>query len=146
MVSDFIAVAILSIAACTHVEPPVPLVATPVSPAAEPVSAPVSEPSTPEPDPKLVSHAQALAAEGERHFRKGNYDAAEASLKKAITVYPFVAEANLTLGKIFLIKGSATRDVALIQSARLMFELAHQIDPKLSEPVLLLELFTEPAD
>ena len=63
-------------------------------------------------------------------------------LKESITIFPFLAQAQLTLGKIFLIKGSAARDIALLNSARLMFEMARAIDPGQAEIQTLLELFT----
>jgi hypothetical protein len=74
-------------------------------------------------------------------YRNGSYGEAEQLLKQAMALYPFVAEGNLTLGKIFLIRGSATRDPALIDSARLMFEMARAMDGDAREADLLLELF-----
>jgi len=61
-----------------------------------------------------------------------------------MTLYPFLAEANLLLGKIFLIRGAATLDRTLIDHARLMFEMAKSLDPTLRETDLLLELFAPP--
>ena len=79
--------------------------------------------------------------QGAESYRKGSYDRAEKVLKQAMTLYPFVAEGNLTLGKIFLIRGSATRDPALIDSARLMFEMARAMGGDSREADMLLELF-----
>lgn len=95
------------------------------------------------PDPKLAAMAEKLLAQGIVHYRKGEYAEAEEVLKEAITMHPFMAEANLILGKILLIRGSANRDRATINSARLMFEMARAIDPTLREPAMLLELFQD---
>ena len=65
-------------------------------------------------------------------------------LKESVTLYPFVAQANLLLGKVFLIRGSAARDLSLIHSARLMFEMAHALDASLREAEILLDLFLAP--
>jgi hypothetical protein len=101
----------------------------------------------PPPDPRLLARAQELVATASKAYHAGAYDIAEAALKEAITFYPFIAEANLLLGKIFLLRGSAARDVSLVAGARLMFEMAHTIDPTLREADLLLELFNhEPSE
>ena len=92
-------------------------------------------------DPKQETKARRLIQRGRALYKKGEYEKAEVVLKEAVTLYPFVAEANLALGKIFLIRGSATRDRAMINSARLMFEMARALDPNLREPAVLLELF-----
>ena len=115
--------------------PPPPAAAAPApsSPPAPPVAEPI--------DPKVEAKAQRLIARGRQLYTKGEYDRAEEALKEAITLHPFVAEANLILGKIFLIRGSATRDRTMIASARLMFEMARALDPSLREPGVLLELF-----
>lgn len=76
-----------------------------------------------------------------QNYSKGEYDRAEELLKEAVTLYPFLPEANLALGKIFLIRGSALRDRAMINSARLMFEMARALDPNMREPAVLLQLF-----
>lgn len=88
-----------------------------------------------------MREARKLAGEGLHHYRNGDYDAAESLLKQAITLYPFMPQANLALGKILLIRGSATRDRALINNARLMFEMARALKPDLREVDELLELF-----
>lgn len=98
----------------------------------------------PPPDPKVVARAKRAYERGLADYKRGDYDDAEALLKQAITLYPFLPQANLALGKIFLIEGSAKRDMALINSARLMFEMAHALDPELREPELLLQLFQSP--
>ena len=89
-----------------------------------------------------MTKANRLLERGMVAYRRGDYDRAEGFLKEAMTIYPFLPEANLALGKILLIRGSATRDMSLINSARLMFEMARALDPKLREPELLLQLFT----
>lgn len=92
-------------------------------------------------DPKAATKAKKLIQRARSLYSKGEYDRAEIAIKEAITMHPFLAEANLLLGKIFLIRGSATRDRAMINSARLMFEMARALDPELREPAVLLELF-----
>jgi len=94
-----------------------------------------------QPDPKAAAKARRFILRARIMYGKGEYDKAELVLKEAITMYPFFAEANLLLGKIFLIRGSATRDRTMINSARLMFEMARALDPTLREPAVLLELF-----
>ena len=101
------------------------------------VLAPTPQP----PDPKVAACMKRLIDRGIRLYGRGEYDKAEVILKDAVMQYPFVPEANLILGKIFLIRGSATRDVAMINSARLMFEMARALDPDMREPAVLLDLF-----
>lgn len=96
----------------------------------------------PETDPQLAILARQKIKRAQKLYTSGEYDRAEALLKQSITTFPFLAQAQLTLGKIFLIKGSASRDMALLNSARLMFEMAAAIDPGLAEVQTLLELFT----
>ena len=96
----------------------------------------------PETDPQLAIVAQKKIKKAKKLYAAGQYDEAEALLKESITLFPFLAQAQLTLGKVFLIKGSAARDMALLNSARLMFEMARAIDPGLAEVQTLLELFT----
>ena len=98
-------------------------------------------PFVPSSDPKDILRAKKLVEKGVRLYHVGEYDAAETTLKEAMTIYPFLAEANLTMGKILLVKGSATRDRSLIDSSRLMFEMARALDPSLKESELLLDLF-----
>jgi tetratricopeptide (TPR) repeat protein len=74
-------------------------------------------------------------------FQKGSYDEAEKMLTRALNLYPFMAETTLYLGKIFLLKGSALRDEGMLRTARLMFQMAHQIDPDGRDAALLLQLF-----
>lgn len=92
-------------------------------------------------NPGALAEAEELLRQGLAAYHVGQYDEAENLLKRSITLYPFLAQANLALGKIFLLKGAANHDEALIQSARLMFDMAHNIDPSLREPLVLLELF-----
>lgn len=96
----------------------------------------------PETDPQLAVIAQKKIKRAKKLYSTGEYDKAEILLKESITAFPFLAQAQLTLGKIFLIKGSAARDMALLNSARLMFEMARAIDPGQAEVQTLLELFT----
>ncbi len=92
------------------------------------------------PDPKVVDQAIGMLRKGRDHYRQGEYAAAELALKQAMALYPFLAEANLIMGKVLLIKGSATRDRALLNGARLMFEMASAMDPELREAKLLIQL------
>jgi tetratricopeptide (TPR) repeat protein len=92
-------------------------------------------------DAKDAARAHRLVARGRALYAKGEYDDAEEVLKEAVTLHPFIAEANLALGKIFLIRGSALRDRAMINSARLMFEMARALDPDMREAAVLLQLF-----
>jgi len=79
---------------------------------------------------------------GRELYERGAYQEAEEALIEAISLHPFLPQANLVLGKVLLIRGSAARDRALLNGARLMFEMARAIDPKLREPALLLRLFS----
>lgn len=88
-----------------------------------------------------IQEARALVEEAQDAYGEGDYTGAEGLLKKAIAIYPFLTEANLLLGKIFLIRGSAKRDYELINNARLMFEMARALDPGLSDTSALLDLF-----
>ena len=90
----------------------------------------------------MAAKAKKLIHRGRNLYAKGDYERAEALLKEAMVLYPFFAEANLLLGKIFLIRGSAARDRVMIDSARLMFEMARALDPEMREPTVLLELFS----
>ena len=104
--------------------------------------APASVSKTPPPpDPQTLARTHELVTAASKLYYSGAYDKAESALKEAMALYPFLADANLMLGKIFLLKGSATRDVSLINSARLMFEMAHTVDPTLREAEVLLDLF-----
>ncbi|MBI5508503.1 MAG: hypothetical protein HY903_07105 [Deltaproteobacteria bacterium] len=101
---------------------------------------PASSPPPP-PDPAQVAKANAFVTQAQELYRAGAYEKAEAAVKESLVIYPFLPEANLLMGKIFLLKGSATRDPALVHSARLMFEMAHTLDPSMREADVLLELF-----
>ena len=85
--------------------------------------------------------AKKKLAEARHLFTRGSYEKAEVLLKEAITLFPFVPEANLLLGKIFLIRGAANRDLTMMDSARLMFEMAKAMEPDNREVATLLELF-----
>lgn len=124
---------------------PKPPTATP-APTAPSAPAPVVQQPKPPPPPNPadVARARALVKRGELLYRNGEYDQAEVVLKESVTIYPFLAQANLLLGKIFLIRGSASRDVSMIHSARLMFEMAHALDSSLREAEILLDLFLAP--
>jgi tetratricopeptide (TPR) repeat protein len=110
------------------------------APAASRIVIPPATPAAPL-DPKDEQRARRLVQRGRLLYAKGEYDKAEEALKEAVTLYPFIAEANLALGKIFLIRGSAGRDRAMVNSARLMFDRAHALDPELREAAVLLQLF-----
>ncbi|MBC7793856.1 MAG: tetratricopeptide repeat protein [Clostridia bacterium] len=88
-----------------------------------------------------IAEASDLAKRGNEAYKLGRYDEAESLLKRSITVYPFLAQANLGLGKVFLLRGAAAHDEALVDSARLMFQMAQKNDPSLREPEILLQLF-----
>ncbi|MEZ4272755.1 MAG: hypothetical protein R3C68_15385 [Myxococcota bacterium] len=96
------------------------------------------------PSPEDIERARLLMQRGINHYQKGEYKRAEDFLKESMGYYPFSAQANVVLGKVLLIRGSAERDAACINSARLMFEMAHALDPNLREPTMLLELFQSP--
>ena len=99
--------------------------------------------SDPEPEPLdgMISRATILYEDASYAHSVGHYNEAEVLLKESLSIYPFLLESNLLLGKIFLIRGSADRDYILINNARLMFELARAIDPESSETLMFLELF-----
>ncbi len=94
-----------------------------------------------EPHPEDMRQAKILLTQSKDYYRKGAYFEAEGLLKEAITIYPFLASANLMLGKIYLIRGSAIRDPVLLENARMMFEMAKALEPTAKESDLLLELF-----
>ena len=95
--------------------------------------------------PQEIEQAKKLLDHGLLAYQKGDYDAAEVALAQSMALYPFLAEAHLTLGKIYLMRGSANRDQMMIDHAQLMFQMAHAVDPNLRETDLLLQLFlTEP--
>ncbi len=95
--------------------------------------------------PQDIEQAKRLLDRGLLAYQKGDYDAAEGALAQSMALYPFLAEAHLTLGKIYLMRGSANRDQTMIDHAQLMFQMAHAVDPNLRETDLLLQLFlTEP--
>lgn len=101
----------------------------------------------PGPDAKVLAEAQTYLSTGLAAFQRGDYEAAEVALKTAITLHPFLAQAHLTLGKVWLVRGAANKDYALVDNARLMFEMARAIDPALAEAGLMLDLFrTRPAE
>lgn len=114
------------------------------SPASGAASSKAAAPAPSAFDPREIERARALVDQGVRLYRQGDYGQAEELLKQAITIYPFMAEANLVLGKILLIRASASKDVALLTNARLMLEMARALDPGSRETVLLLELFQQP--
>lgn len=102
--------------------------------------------NTPKPPPRELQRARRLVERGLQAYGRGEYTLAEKWLKEAIVLYPFLPAANLALGKVFLIRGSAERDLALINSARLMFEMARAVDPNQTEPEILLQLFQPPPE
>ncbi len=94
--------------------------------------------------PQDVARARGLVDQGVRLYREGQYTQAEDVLKQAITIYPFMADANLVLAKILLIRASATRDMTLYTNARLMLEMARALEPGSREIEQLLELVRQP--
>jgi TolA-binding protein len=114
---------------------PAPAVAPPKAPARPP-------PSTA--TPEEIARARALVDKGVKLYREGLYAQAEDVLKQGITLYPFMADANLVLAKILLIRASATRDMTLYTNARLMLEMARALDPGSREVEQLLELVRQP--
>lgn len=149
-----IGLAAVTVCACSPSPAPPKVVQEPVTPPPAPAPEPPkpnSEPkqelsetkATPEPDPAVKAEAERRYKAGHEMFRQGRYDSAEIELKEALNLYPFMAEANLVLGKVFLIRGAAARDQVLINSARLMFKMANSIDPELREAGILLSLFKE---
>lgn len=99
-------------------------------------------------DPKSsnaeVARARQLVEQGMKLYAQGEYDKAEEVLKRGIEIYPFMADANLALAKILLIRASATKDMTLYTNARLMLEMARALDPNLREVEQLLELVRRP--
>ncbi len=126
-------------------------------PKADPASKPKPKVQKPIPPPKKPSpvvktearragqvemaEAKKRLKKARRLFGRGDYERAEVLLKEAITIFPFVPEANLLLGKIFLIRGAANRDLMMMDNARLMFEMARAMEPDNREISTLLELF-----
>lgn len=115
-------------------------VAAPSSAASAPVTKPIA-PAVVAPSPADKAEARRLAVIADEEYRQGAYEKAEQHLKQAMILYPFIADAALTLGKVLLIRGSATQDHAMLNNARLMFEMARSLDPRLREVDLLLQLF-----
>ena len=93
---------------------------------------------------RLKDKTMAIYRRAQGLHRSGKYAAAEKLLTRALTLYPFNADVNLLLGKIYLLKGYANRDPAMLSTARLMFEMAGALEPELQEPRLLLKLFKRP--
>ncbi len=122
------------------------LVADPIVADAEPQPTavrrtPPTKAATIEPSAEDVQRAGQLVAQGRQLYRDGKYDDAEKALSKAMALFPFDSAANLLLGKVLLIKGSANRDFGLVNNARLFFEMAAALDPNNNETTVLLRLF-----
>jgi len=115
---------------------PAPAVASP--PAA------TTRPAPPAATPEEIARARGLVDKGVKLYREGQYAQAEDVLKQGITLYPFMADANLVLAKILLIRASASRDMTLYNNARLMLEMARALDPGSREVEQLLELVRQP--
>jgi tetratricopeptide (TPR) repeat protein len=94
--------------------------------------------------PAEIARAKALVVKGVELYRDGEYTQAEESLKQAIEIYPFMAQANVVMAKILLIRASATKDMTLYANARLMLEMARALDPSSREIAELLELIRQP--
>jgi hypothetical protein len=69
---------------------------------------------------------------------------AQESLQQSMAAYPFFFAAQLTLGKIYLMRGAAQNDKQLLQRAEQLFQMAQQIEPSAEEPRLLLRLLHTP--
>lgn len=91
-----------------------------------------------------IAKARALLEQGTAFYREGRYEQAEERLKQAITLYPFMPEANVVLAKILLMRASAARDATLYAQARLMLEMAQSLNPKDPEIDELLQLVRRP--
>jgi len=127
-----------------------PVAAPPQASAVEQPKPPASRskapahPAPPTATPEEVARARALVDKGVKLYREGQYAQAEDVLKQGITLYPFMADANLVLAKILLIRASATKDMTLYTNARLMLEMARALDPSSREVEQLLELVRQP--
>ena len=95
------------------------------------------------PDVRHAARAKKLLERGLVYFRHGEYDQGEDALKQSLTLNPYSVEANVGLGKIFLMRGMATHDATLLKSARMMFQMAHTLNPNLPDSALLLQLFDD---
>jgi tetratricopeptide (TPR) repeat protein len=141
-------VALAACAGCAHAAEPLRPVPPPSSaPVAAEATPPRSRPAEPEVrndappvNQQDQTRAQELAAAGQRAFLAGDYKKAEQTLREAVTLFPFLPSASLTLGKIYLLRAEATREASLLASARQMFEMAHSLDPTNPEPQQLLDL------
>lgn len=148
--------AIMAISGCSSSKTQLPPIA--VSPAAStaepgsrleslPAEIPAKASTAPSIHPSLLvnsddaARAQSLVKKATEAYHHGDYDSAENSLKEAITIYPFLAEANIVMGKVLLVRASVARDPSLMKDARLMFEMALQLDPSAKEPQRLMDLF-----
>jgi tetratricopeptide (TPR) repeat protein len=123
--------------------PPSPTPAAPVTP---PVVAEVPRATT---DAAVtndadIAKARVLFEQGNSLYREGKYEQAEYHLNLAITLYPFMADANVVLAKILLMRASASRDAALYTQARLMLEMAQSLNPNDHEIDELLKLVRRP--
>ncbi|MBN1960864.1 MAG: hypothetical protein JW841_07950 [Deltaproteobacteria bacterium] len=91
-----------------------------------------------------IAKAHVLYEQGNNLYREGKYEQAEAILNQAITLNPFMADANVLLAKILLMRTSASRDASLYMQARLMLEMAKSLKPNDTEIDVLLELVRRP--
>ena len=73
-------------------------------------------------------------------FSQGFYEEAEDLFKRALELNPYLALANVALGKVFLLRGSATQDASVLADACRMFEMACSLDSSLKEAEDLLQL------
>lgn len=123
-----------------------PVVTRPPARTVEPRRPPVApaQPPPPSATPEEIARARALVDRGVKLYREGQYAQAEDVLKQGITLYPFMADANLVLAKILLIRASASKDMTLYTNARLMLEMARALDPSSREIEQLLELVRQP--
>jgi tetratricopeptide (TPR) repeat protein len=94
-----------------------------------------------QPSKQDIRRATSLYRTAETHYEAGRYAQAEHLLKRAIVLHPFGAAIKILLGKVFLIQGSAKKNMTLLNSAKLMFQMANALAPELQEAKTLLELF-----
>ena len=89
----------------------------------------------------ILNEAERQYALAKGHYREGKYHQSEKILKECLLLNPFLAKANLLLGKLFLLRSAGSKDKSLLESAKFMFEMALRNDPTLREAQTLLGLF-----
>lgn len=84
--------------------------------------------------------ARALLENAYPLFAVGAYAEAEQLVQRAIALNPLFPQAHVLLAKIYLLRGVAANDQALLHQARQVLEQAHHIAPEMEEPTRLLKL------